>query len=79
MGTRKDVHIVYSHAVHCVFFIFVTLYQMRYLFVVLDMSRSMTEKDLKPARITCAIKVRGQKQCGKGYTTISHLDSVANK
>ena len=35
-----------------------TLYQMRHLFLVVDMSRCMAEKDLKPDRITCTVKVR---------------------
>ena len=39
------------------FMVTITLYQMRHLFVVVDVSRCMAEKDLKPDRIICTVKV----------------------
>lgn len=38
-------------------FMFVT-FQMRHLFVVVDMSRAMEEADLKPSRLACSVKVQ---------------------
>ena len=32
-------------------------FQMRHLFVVVDMSRAMEEADLKPSRLACSVKV----------------------
>ena len=33
-------------------------FQMRHLFVVVDMSRAMEEADLKPSRLACSVKVQ---------------------
>lgn len=38
-------------------FMFVA-FQMRHLFVVVDMSRAMEEADLKPSRLACSVKVQ---------------------
>ena len=50
--------------------------QMRHMFLVLDASRAMQDKDLKPDRITCTLKVQAlyvRRSCGLFSFGYSHF------
>ena len=45
---------------------------MRHMFLVLDCSRAMEDKDLKPDRMVCSVKVGGAWRGGASDSVIWH-------
>ena len=57
-----------------VFHVSLFYFQMRHLFLIIDMSEAMGDQDLKPTRLLSTLKVRTDNLVEMGYILIKHID-----